>query len=158
MKEPPIFGPNGAVLNSGTIPPEKINQYKATKLADYSAHLPYSKPGKRLYYLSAFLMHLVLVPLTVFGSDMSPIIALGLVSASIGVSAMTLRYISEPEQAPKLKRHLMIDLILLVPLSYALLIMNTPVHMGIAGFIMAAVPLQLIFAWIAGIFTPPRPS
>ena len=163
MDEPPIFGENGAVLNSGTIPPDKIRLYDGSEKPDH-AHAapyeglaaPYEGLGKFYSWFAGFLLLLALIPSALIKELVVPEIALGLVIASIGFSALALKYISNADKFPTLKRHVLIDLTLLVPLSYALLNREIPVQTCILGFIFAALGSRFVLWGLTKLFPSPR--
>lgn len=145
--EPPIFGPNGAVLNSGIIPPEKIGQYDGSEPTDYGQDSPYTDTGSRYAWVANFLLHIVLVTVAFVDAPIPPKVALGAVIASIGLSFMALRHVKDETKHPALKRQTFGDLILVVPLSYALLILNTPVSIGLLSFVWASLIIRFLL-WL----------
>ena len=154
--EPPIFGENGAVLNSGTIPPDKIRLYDGSEKPDHAHAAPYEGLGKFYSWFAGFLLLLALIPSALIKELVVPEIALGLVIASIGFSALALKYISNAHKFPTLKRHVLIDLTLLVPLSYALLNREIPVQTCILGFIFAALGSRFVLWGLTKLFPSPR--
>ena len=156
MDEPPIFGENGAVLNSGTIPPDKIRLYDGSEKPDHAHAAPYEGLGKFYSWFAGFLLLLALIPSALIKELVVPEIALGLVIASIGFSALALKYISNADKFPTLKRHVLIDLTLLVPLSYALLNREMPVQTCILGFIFAALGSRFVLWGLTKLFPSPR--
>jgi|GEM_PF-3842183 len=152
MKEPPVFGPNGAVLNSGIIPPEKIGQYDGSEPAQYSQPSPYTDRGKRYAWVANFLLHIILAIIAFAGDILSPQIVLGLVAFSIALSFVALKHIKDKAQYPSLRRQTFGDLILLIPLSYALLSMNIPVQVSVLGFLWASLILRLMLGIAAKLF------
>ena len=156
MDEPPIFGENGAVLNSGTIPPDKIRLYDGSEKPDHAHAAPYEGLGKFYIWFAGFLLLLALIPSALIKELVVPEIALGLVIASIGFSALALKYISNADKFPTLKRHVLIDLTLLVPLSYALLNREIPAQTCILGFIFAALGSRFVLWGLTKLFPSPR--
>jgi len=156
MKEPPVFGPNGAVLNSGTIPPEKIGQYDGSEPTDYGQKSPYTDTGNRYAWVANFLLQMILAIIAFVDAPISPKIALGLVVISIALSFMALRHVKDEAKYPALKRQTFGDLILLVPLSYALLIMNTPIQASIFGYIWASLTIRFLLWLVARGFPSAR--
>ena len=152
MTEPPIFGPNGAVLNSGIIPPEKIGQYDGSEPTDYNLDSPYTDTGKRYAWVADFLLHIAIATVAFVDAPISPKVALGLVIASIGLSFVALRHVKDATKYPALKRQTFGDLISVVPLAYALLILNTPVSIGLYSFVCASLTIHFLLWLVSKLF------
>lgn len=160
MKEPPIFGPNGAVLNSGTIPPEKIGQYDGSEPAhDLEAgKIRYTGVGKVLSLTAMVLQMLMFIPFLVSETQsiIRPKLAIVLIAASIILSHCAIPYLKDQSNALRAKAGLVIQIVLLGPFAYALLFAEVPLRDGLLAYLYAALFLQLVFGWIIRRFPSPR--
>ena len=138
--EPPVFGPNGAVLNSGTIPPEKIGQYDGSEPAhDLEAgKIRYTRFGNLLRLTATGLLMLTLLPIFVSETQsiITPKLAIGLITASIVLSYFAISYLKDQSNALRAKADLVTQVVALGPLCYALLFADVPLIFGLLAYSM----------------------